>query len=132
MAQVAWDADRYPNFRQFIGIGQQAGVTLFVYASHSLALEQIEEAMEMLEECMLPPEEKRPFENKLHKLKAYEGFTSALEISFSLNGMNYSYGRESEWYTSLKNILAELDALMEIEEEDEEDADGLGGYFSKN
>lgn len=130
--QVTWDADAHPDFRDFIAVGKKAGANLFVYSSQSFSLDQIDDAMDMLEDTMLSHEEKRNFEIKLRQLQAYEGFTCAIDLSFTLDGQTYSFSRDSEWYRSLNDIIAELDALAEVTEAEEQEDNGLGGYFSKN
>ena len=128
--QVNWDVEMHPDFREFLATGQRAGVQLFVYSYQSFSLDQIDDALELLDDSMLPPDEKRSFETRLRQLQAYEGFTCSLDLSFSFNGQTYTYGRETEWYQSLNEILAELEVMGDVEEPAEED--GLGGYFSKN
>ena len=130
MNQVKWDAEMHPDFREFIAAGQSAGARLFVYSYESFSQDQIDDAMEMLEASMLTSEEKRSFETKLRQLQAYEGFTCSLDLSFSFDAQTYTYNRETEWYQSLNEILAELETMVDLDETEEEE--GLGGYFSKN
>ncbi len=102
-------------------------IVTFYYRSFSL--DQIDSALDQLEDTNLTREEKRSFETRLRQLQAYEGFTCAVELSFSVDGQVYSFELHTDWYEALNDILAELDAASEEEEED----DGtLGGYFSKN
>lgn len=128
---VSWDADKHPDFRDFVAVGKKAGASIFVYASLAFSLDQVDDAIDMLDEVALSPEDKRSFETKLRQLQAYEGFTCAIDLSFTLDGQTYSFSRESEWYRTLNEITAELDALVESMDDEEEDS-GLGGYFSKN
>jgi hypothetical protein len=130
LVQVSWDTERHPNFRDFLGAAQKAGVKLFVFHSESFSLDQVDEALDQLEETDFTREEKRSYEARLRQLQAYEGFTCAVELSFSLDGRVYVYEAHTDWYQSLNEIVAELDAALE-EEEDESDG-SMGGYFSKN
>jgi hypothetical protein len=126
---VHWDTDEHPSFVEFLKAGTKAGAKLFVFHYQAFSLDQIDEALEQLEDSSLSHEEKRNFEGRLHQLQAYEGFTCSLELSFSIDGQIYIYELHTEWYQALNDILAELDAVAE----DEEENDGtLGGYFSKN
>lgn len=129
LVQVSWDTDRHPNFREFLSAGQKAGVKLFVFHDESFSLDRVDEALDQLEETDFTRDEKRSYETRLRQLQAYEGFTCSLELSFSLEGRVYLYEAHTDWYQALNDIVAELDAALE--EEDEGDG-SLGGYFSKN
>lgn len=130
LVQVAWDTARRPNFREFLAAAQKAGVRLFVFHYASFSLDQVDEALDQLEETDFTREEKRSYETRLRQLRAYEGFTCEVELSFSLDGRIYVYEAHTDWYESLNEIVAELDAALE-EEEDETDG-SMGGYFSNN
>lgn len=130
LLQVSWDSARRPNFRDFLAAGQKAGVKLFVFHHQSFSLDQVDEALDQLEETDFTREEKRSFETRLRQLQAYEGFTCSLELSFSLDGRVYLWEAHTDWYETLNEIIAELDAAL-VEEEDESDG-SMGGYFSKN
>lgn len=126
---VYWDTDAHPSFTEFLSAGRKAGAKLFVFHHQAFSLDQIDEALDQLEESDLSHEEKRNFETRLRQLQAYEGFTCSLELSFSMDGQVYVYELHTEWYQALNDILAELDAFSDEQEED----DGtLGGYFSNN
>jgi hypothetical protein len=129
MAQIAWDVETHPDFREFIAAGRKAGAKLMVFTHLAFSLDQIDEALEQLEASDLTREEKRNFEARLKQLQAYEGFTCLVELSFTLQSEVYVFELRTEWYNSLNDILAELDIATE---EDPEDNDPLGGYFSKN
>lgn len=127
--QVVWDTELRPDFRQFVTTAQKAGAKLFVFHHQAFTLDQIDEALDQLEETDFTRDEKRSFETRLRQLRAYEGFTCSVELSFSLDRLIYVYQVHTEWYDALAEILAELDVATEEEEED----DGqLGGYFSNN
>jgi hypothetical protein len=130
LVQVSWDTERHPNFREFLGAGQKAGVRLFVFHYESFSLDEVDEALDQLEEADFTREEKRSYETRLRQLQAYEGFTCAVELSFSLEGRVYVYEAHTDWYQALNDIVAELDAAL-VEDQDESD-DSMGGYFSKN
>jgi hypothetical protein len=128
--QVSWDVETRPDFREFVEVGRKAGAPVFVFSAMSFSLDQIDEALDMLEDSMLSHEEKRNFENRLRQLQAYEGFTCSLDLSFTVGGQIFSYQRETDWYISLNEVIAELESLSESQ--DEEEGDGLSNYFSKN
>jgi hypothetical protein len=131
LKQVHWDVDNHPDYRAFLAVAKQAGAKLIHFFHHTLSGAQIDMALEELEETDLTREEKRNYEKRLRKIRDYEGFTSAIELSFSVENMFYVFELETEWYTSLTEILAEIDAMSE-DEDDEVGGDSLGGYFSNN
>lgn len=128
LIQVYWDTERHPDFREFLETGRKSGAKLVVFNHQAFSLDQIEEALEQLEDCDFTREEKRTYEKRLRQLQAYEGFTCSIELSFAMEGRIYLYELHTEWYQALNDILAELDVLR-----DDSDEDGsIGGYYSKN
>jgi hypothetical protein len=130
VAQCSWDTERHPNFREFLSAGQKAGVKLFVFQHESFSLDHLDDALEQLEETDLTREEKRSYEARLRQLHAYDGFTCSVELSFSLEGREYVYQVHADWYQTLNDIMAELDAALQ--EEDEDNGGSMGRYFSRN
>ncbi len=127
--QVAWDAELHPDFREFVSAGQKAGAKLFVFHHQAFSLDQIDEALDELEESDFTRDEKRNLEARLRQLKDYEGFTCSVELSFCVDRLIYMFELHTEWYDALAEILAELDVATEDEEADD---GSLGGYFSNN
>ncbi|MBV9612761.1 MAG: hypothetical protein JO091_09815 [Acidobacteriaceae bacterium] len=127
--RVSWDTAQYPDFKQFLETARKSGAKLIVFHSQAFSLDQIDEALERLEEAEFTREEQRNFEARLRQLQAYEGFTCSLELSFSADGITYVFALNTEWYEALSEIIAELDAA--VEEEEGGDA-ALGNYFSNN
>ena len=127
--QVYWDTEQHPNFKEFLGTAKKAGAKLIVFHNRTFSLDQIDDALERLEDTEFTREDKRSFETRLRQLQAYEGFTCSVELSFSVDSRTYVFEMHTEWYDTLSDILAELDSAIEEEETD----DGtLGGYFSRN
>ncbi len=127
--QVSWDTERHPNFREFLGAAHKAGAKLIVFYHQAFSLDQIDEALDQLEDSDFTREEKRNFETRLRQLRDYEGFTCSVELSFCMDGRIYIYEMHTDWYEALNDILAELEITVGEEEEDDST---LGGYFSKN
>ncbi|MBV9301023.1 MAG: hypothetical protein JOY62_07265 [Acidobacteriaceae bacterium] len=128
--QVYWDVSAHPNFREFIEAGRKAGAKLVVFAHQAFSLDEIDEALDQLEDSKLGWEEKHNFETRLRELQSYEGFTCLVELSFDIDSRIYIYEMRTEWYQSLTDIIAELDAAAELEED--EDQGPMPGYFSRN
>jgi hypothetical protein len=126
--QIYWDVDGHPDYRAFVAVAKQAGAKLIHFYHQKLSVDQIDEALDHLEESDLTREEKRSYDKRLRQLRDYEGFTCSVELSFGVNANTYVFEVHTEWYESLTDILAELEATTEEDEED----DSLGGYFSNN
>ena len=131
LLQVVWDVERHPDFREFVAAAQASGSKVVVFDQRAFSLDQIDAALDQLEECDFSPVEKRQYENRLRQLQSYEGFTSSLELSFAHGPHIYVYEVHTEWYEAFTDILGELDAALE-EEEVSSDDESLGGYFSNN
>jgi hypothetical protein len=130
-AQVYWDTESHADFREFVEAGRKAGAKLIVFAHEAFSLDEIDEALDRLEDSRLAVEEKHTFEKRLRELQAYEGFTCSLELSFDLESRVYLFELRTAWYQTLRDILAELELSAEQEEEDE-DQGPIPGYFSRN
>lgn len=128
--QVSWDTQRHPDFKQFLAAGRRAGAKLIVFHHEALSLDELDDALDRLEESDFASEEKRNLESRLRQLQAYEGFTCRIELSFSVDSRTYIFELHTEWYDALNDILAELEAAEE--EQEPGDHGSLGGYFSNN
>jgi hypothetical protein len=129
-AQVYWDTEKHADFREFVEAGRRAGAKLIVFAQEAFSLDEIDEALDQLEDSGLAREEKHTFEKRLRELQAYEGFTCSLELSFDLEGRAYLFELRTAWYQTLRDILAELE--ISAEQEEDEDEGPIPGYFSRN
>jgi hypothetical protein len=127
--QVSWDVERHGDFKEFLGTAKAAGAKLVVFTQQAFSLDQIDAALDQLEDCDLTYEEKRQYEGRLRQLQAYEGFTSSLELSFTLNSRVYLFEVHTDWYEAFTDVLNELDTVVD---EDVSEDGTLGGYFSNN
>jgi hypothetical protein len=128
-AQVSWDTEAHPDFREFVETARKAGAALIVFNYESFSLDQIDDALDQLEESDFTREEKRNYETRLRQLQAYEGFTCEVQLSFTLENRLYVFELHTDWYQALAEIINELDVATE--EIDEEEGP-IGGYFSNN
>jgi hypothetical protein len=126
---VYWDTERYPDFRDFLRTAEKAGVKLIVFHHQQFSMHEIDELLQDLEETELSREEKRSFQNRIAELQKYEGFTCLVELSFSLENRVYCYQLQADWYRAWEDLLSEIDAVTDEEEEDE---GPIAGYFSNN
>jgi len=129
MRHVYWDISTELDFRPFLKAAEKSGVRLVVISHDSFLLDQIDDVRDELEQSSLSRDEKRSLELRIQELQKYEGFTSRLELSFTLEGCAYIYRIEADWYSTWEDIMAELDANSDDEDMDD---DSLSGYFSAN
>jgi hypothetical protein len=127
---VAWDVERQPDYRQFLETAKNSGVKLIVYHWREFSRAHVDEAAERLEECDFSVEEQHNLERRLRDLRAYEGFTCALELSFDLQARVYLFNLRAEWYEEYLDLIEELGGGL-ADDEDEED-DPLDGFYSSN
>src|SRR5690242_17875129 len=127
---VYWDCERHPDYKLFIKAAKATGTKVIVFHQRELSSEQLDDAFDQLETSDMPRGEYRTIERRRKELRAYEGFTCALELSFDYEGRVFLVDLRTEWYEELSDLMADLQTLeTETEEEDE---NPMGGYFSKN
>ena len=127
---VYWDCERHPDYKLFIQAAKATGTKVIVFHQRELSSEQMDDAFDQLETSDMPREEYRTIERRLKELRAYEGFTCALELSFDYEGRVFLFDLRTEWYEELSDLMADLQTLET--EKEEEDDNPMGGYFSKN
>jgi hypothetical protein len=128
---VFWDTHRFPDYKQFLDTAQAAGAKMFVLHAREFSALLVDNALEQIEETDFLPEDRRAIERRLRDLRAYDGFTCAIEMSFDQNGRVFMFELRTDWYDEFSDLLDEIDAATP-EPEDDEDEGPIGGYFSKN
>ena len=68
----------------------------------------------------------RELEKLLSRISAE---STVIELSFDHSGVMYMFELRTEWYNELNSILEQLDMAPDDEDEDDET---FGGYYSKN
>lgn len=128
---VYWDCDQYPDYRLFVQAARAAGAKLVVFHQREFFSEQIDEALEKLHACELPPQEAQQLEERLNDLRAYEGSVCAIELSFDHEGRVYLFDLRTEWYDEFSEIQDEIHLLVPDADEGDDESP-IGGYFSRN
>ena len=128
---VYWDCDRYPDYKAFLETAKAAGVHLVVYHQQEFSTEQVDNALDRLQEVEMPRDDYRTMERRLKELRVYDGFTCSLELSFDLQGRAYVFDLRTDWYEELTDILDDLH-MLGGGPEDEDDDSPMRGYFSQN
>jgi hypothetical protein len=103
---------------------------MIVYHFREFSSVHLDDAGDRLEDAELGPDERRTIERRLRDLRAYEGFTCAIELSFDYQGRVYVFNLRSDWYEDYFDLLSEIDAAIPDNEGEEDDA--MGGYYSRN
>lgn len=127
---VIWDSEHYPDYQKFLDIARQIGIKLILFATREFETSDIDELIDHLDECGLSREERRDYESRLRELRVFEGITCALELAFDHNSRMYVYEVQPDWYEEFLGIEDEI--VSRLSDEDDEDDDSLGSYFSKN
>ena len=109
-------------------------IRIIVVHYKSLPAGQIGELLEQLDELDLDRDERRNLARDLQRLKMYEGFVSALDLSFDNATQTYLFNATTSWYKELLDILQQFEVFSPGfgAPEDIDDEPISGGYFSKN
>ncbi|MGD1070233.1 MAG: hypothetical protein ABSB15_08840, partial [Bryobacteraceae bacterium] len=130
---IAWDTERFPDYRMFLDTARKVGQKLILFASRELDDEEVEEALEELEELELPRDEQREFDKRIREAGRHAGATCALEMAFDYNSHLYVYEARPDWYEEFLEACDELTAMLPAGEDlADEGHDGLGGFYSNN
>jgi hypothetical protein len=129
---VAWDTASHPNYESFLNAAKAAGARMVIFAHREFSLDELEEALEQAQECELPREEQRSLESGLAELRPNVGATCSIELGFNFEGRLYTYELVTDWYESYLELSELAMTATSSGEDDEDEADGFGGYYSKN
>ena len=130
---ISWDSERCPDYRAFLDTARKAGGKLILFASRELAEDELDEAMEELQETGFAREERRELEMRLAKAKRHIGATCSLELAFGHNSHLYVYEARPDWYEDFLDACEEISAVFSMNDDSESTgSDGLGGGFYSN
>lgn len=131
LPMVMWDTGRYPDYELFLKAAEASGAKIIVLYSREFSAGFVDNAISELEESEMLPDERRMTERRLRELRAYDGFTCAIELSFDLGQRAYIFELRTDWYNEFSDLLDEIDSSLPEDEEDPDEGP-IGGYFSKN
>jgi hypothetical protein len=129
-AAVYWNTESHPDYEAFLAAAETAGVRLVTLYANEFSEEAIEDALARLDESALPREQRRDIESRLREIRGYAGFICQVELSFDLAQRVYVFDLRTEWFDELNEMLDRIEEGFS--EEEDEDEEPLGGYFSKN
>jgi len=127
---ILWDSEHYPDYQMFLDTAAKASVKLILFATREFEASDIDDLLEQLDDLEFENDEEREYQARLRKLRAYEGVTCSLEIAFHHDSRVYVYEMQPDWYEEFLGIEDEIATSITDDELDE--GDSLGGYFSKN
>jgi hypothetical protein len=128
---VVWDAEHYPDYRMFLDVASKTGSRLIVFASREFEPGDIDDLLSQLDDCELTRDERRDYEGRLREMRAFEGVTCTLELAFDHDSRLYVYEVQPDWYEEFLEVEDEIFARV-TDDDELDDNDSLGGYFSKN
>jgi hypothetical protein len=128
---VYWDCEQYPDYRLFVQSARAAGAKIIVFHQREFFSEQVDEAIERLQACELPPQESRQFEERLSDMRAHEGSVCAIELSFDHGGRVFLFDLRTEWFDEFSELLDDIQLLV-AEPGDSDNDSPISGYFSRN
>lgn len=131
MREVEWDVTRYPSYKDFLDVARHLDVKLIVFHHREFSDASIDNALDTLPDSGLDFEDQHSFEQRLRELRVYDGFTCAIELSFEYTETLYIFDLQTDWYRELTTILEEIEMSSSVEE-DEDEGNPLGGYYSQN
>jgi hypothetical protein len=125
---VFWDSQNHPDYREFVEAACAAGVRLVTLYARELTPELIENALTQLSDTDLERDERRAMEIRLHEIRAYEGFTCQIELSFDHAQRTYVFEVRTDWFDELNDLVERI----EYSYQDDGDENPLTGYYSNN
>jgi hypothetical protein len=130
LPMILWDVEHYPDYQMFLETARKTGAKLVIFACREFASSDIDELLEQLEDSELSREEQRDYDRRLREMRIFEGVTCSIEIAFDCNSRLYVYEVQPDWYEEFLTLEEEIHSRFD--ENDLDDSNPLGGYFSKN
>lgn len=131
LPMVLWDCEHYPDYRMFLEVAQKSDIKMTLFSAREFESSDIDDLLEHLDDCELTREEYRDFESRLRDFRGYVGVTCSIELGFDYHQRLHVYQVQPDWFEEYLGIEDELMTRMAGDEDLEED-DSLGGYYSKN
>lgn len=129
---IFWDAETHPDFRSFLRCASQLRVPLVVIHALTFREDDVEDALQDLEESAVENEEKQEMTVTLREMNVFAGLVGSLDLSFDFQGNTYFYYLEADWYREFLDLRDEIDVMNIGEGFGESPDEPMGGYFSKN
>jgi len=125
---VVWDSQNHPDYHEFVEAACAAGVRLVTLYARELTSDVIEGALAQLSETDLERDERRALDVRLNEIRAYEGFTCQIELSFDHAQRTYVFDIRTDWFDDLNDLVEQIEYSFQ----DDGDENPLSGYYSNN
>ncbi|MEO5926179.1 MAG: hypothetical protein ABIR70_20320 [Bryobacteraceae bacterium] len=125
---VYWDAESYPDFREFVASATAVGVKMMTVFSREFTADTIDDALAQLAETNMDRDDRRLIEGRLKDFRAYEGFVCQLELSFAHGHNTYIFDQPTEWYEEMEQLIDQIEESFDTPV----DESPLGGFYSNN
>jgi len=131
-----WDTRSFPDWRQFVDVARESGARLLIFSYDEFDEEELDQAIEKLDECELDPEERLPYLKRFEALRKQVGHTDWVRIAFEHGGRWLAYERTAPWYDDFQAAMEDLEVYLPLEPEEEEEKpeedDSGRSFFSRN
>jgi hypothetical protein len=125
---VHWDSQNHPDYKEFVEAACAAGVRVITLFARELTPDIVENALVHLSDTDLERDERRALDTRLNEIRAYEGFTCQIELSFDHGQRTYIFEVRTDWFDELNDLVERI----EYSYQDEGDDNPLSGYYSNN
>lgn len=127
---MVWDSESHPDYQMFLDVARKVGVKLVMFASREFEASDLDELVEQLDASDLPRDDDREYRSRIRDLRIYQGVTCSIELAFDYNQRLYVYELRPDWFEEFLELDDEI--LARVSDDEMDDDDSLGGYFSKN
>jgi hypothetical protein len=125
---IFWDSESHPDYRGFVEAAWAAGVRMVTLYAREFTSDIVETALIHLSDTEMERDERRALDARLNEMRAYEGFTCQIELSFDHAQRTYVFELRTDWFDELNDLVERIDDSYQ----DEGDENPLSGYYSNN
>jgi len=129
-SMVLWDSENHPDYQMFLDVARKTGIKLILFASREFEAADVDELIEQLEGSEISRDDQREYRSRLRDLRTYIGVTCSIELAFDYNQRLYVYELQPDWYEDFLGLDDEI--VTRLTDDDLDEDEPLGGYFSKN
>jgi len=129
-SMVLWDSENHPDYQMFLDVARKTGIKLILFATREFEAADLDELIEQLDGSDIPRDEQREYRNRLREMRSYIGVTCSIELAFDYNQRLYVYELQPDWYEEFLTLDEEI--VTSLTDDDLDEDEPLGGYFSKN
>jgi hypothetical protein len=129
-SMVLWDSESHPDYQMFLDVARKTGIKLILFATREFEAADVDELIEQLETSEIPRDEQRDYRSRLRDLRSYIGVTCSIELAFDYNQRLYVYELQPDWFEDFLGLDEEI--VTRLTDDDLDEDEPLGGYFSKN